>query len=394
MLVKVAIKNFRNFEEWFEFDLQTSKNYEFNAFAVNKNIVKHAMIYGQNGGGKSNLGLAILDITCHLNDMVNASTFSGLNGNYLNANSGSDLAEFKYTFDFNGTEVVYLYGKHNVSHPIYEQLDIDGKCYINIDRRKSGLADIQFKGTESLKKDLTNNSNISVLKYLNSNALLDPTPEAKAFDELMQFVKGMVFFRTLNKRSEHHGVIVEATRISKEIIDAGKLKDFDTFLNESGVECELTQAGAKGDERIEFVFKGNNVEFSLAASSGTQSLGVFYYWWLKLQSNELTFAYIDEFDAFYHHALAKQIVKKLSELNCQTILTTHNTGIMSNDLLRPDCYFEVRGHVKFKDLGLPASKQKEKPGMYPFFSLVDKELRKAHNLEKIYKGLGAAQSNG
>lgn len=392
MLVRVAIKNFRNFEEWFEFDLQTNKNYEFNVFAVDKNIVKHAMIYGQNGGGKSNLGLGILDITCHLNDMANSSTFSGLNSNYLNANSESDLAEFKFTFDFDGVEVIYAYGKHNVSHPVYERLLIDGKPYINIDRRKSGLADILFKGTENLKKDLSNNSSISVLKYINANALLDSTPEAEAFDKLMQFVKGMVFFRTLSKRSEHHGVIVETTRISKEIIDTGKLKDFEKFLNRSGVECELTQAGAIGDERIEFVFNGNNVEFSLAASSGTQSLGVFYYWWLKLQSGELTFAYIDEFDAFYHHALAKQIVKKLSSLNCQTILTTHNTGIMSNDLLRPDCYFEVRGNVKLRNLGLPPNK--EKPGMYPFFSLVDKELRKAHNLEKIYKGLGAAQANG
>lgn len=391
MLVQVALKNFRNFEDWFVFDLQTAKNYEFNAFAVDKNIVKHAMIYGQNGGGKSNLGLGILDITCHLNDMTNASTFSGLNDNYHNANSGSDLAEFKYTFDFDGTKVVYAYGKNNASHTVYERLDINGKTYIDIDRRKSDLADIQFKGTENLKKDLSSNGSISALKYLNANALLDPTPEAKAFENLMQFVKGMVFFRTLSKRSEHHGVIVETTRLSKEIIDAGKLNDFEQFLNASGVECELTQAGAKGDERIEFVFNGKNVEFSLVASSGTQSLGVFYYWWLKLQTGELTFAYIDEFDAFYHHALAKQIVKKLSTLDCQTVLTTHNTGIMSNDLLRPDCYFEVRGN---KGSNAKSKKQQKKPGMYPFFELVDKELRKAHNLEKIYKGLGAEQSNG
>jgi len=56
-------------------------------------------------------------------------------------------------------------------------------------------------------------------------------------------------------------------------------------------------------------------------------------------------------------------------------------------LLRPDCYFEVRGNVSFKDKGVPLDKMKSKPGLYPFFSLVKKDLRKAHNLEKIYKGL-------
>ena len=99
------------------------------------------------------------------------------------------------------------------------------------------------------------------------------------------------------------------------------------------------------------------------------SLGIFYYWWLKLESKSITFAYIDEFDAYYHYSLSKLIVKKLSELDCQTISTTHNLSILSNDLLRPDCYFLMTDKMR------------------PFYDLVDKDLRKAHNLEKIFKGL-------
>lgn len=386
MLVSVSIKNFRNFEDWFEFDLRTSKNYEFNPHTVDKGIVKHAMIYGRNGGGKSNLGLAILDVTCHLNDIASNSSLDSLNSNYLNGNSDGDLAEFVYQFDFSGIEVKYSYGKSAVNTPVYEHLQVNGKTVINIDRRLSGMATFELGGTESLKNDLSS-SPISVLKYVNSNALLDDSPECNGFKQLMGFVKGMVFFRTLNKRSEHHGVEVEAKRISKEIIDAGKLDDFEHFLNDAGVECLLGKIGTVGDERIAFVFDGKKIEFSQVASSGTLSLGIFYFWWLKLKKGELSFAYIDEFDAFYHHKLAKMIVKKLSELPNQTVLTTHNTSIVSNDLLRPDCYFEVRGNIAFKDKGLPLAEVKNKPGLYPFFSLVNKELRKAHNLEKIYKGL-------
>jgi len=386
MLVSVSIKNFRNFDDWFEFDLKTTKNYEFNEHAVANGVVKHAMIYGQNGGGKSNLGLAVLDITCHLNDMASNSALAGLYSNYLNANSCEALAEFKYCFKFDGIDVTYLYGKKDVNTVVYERLEVNGKAYIELDRRISSVAVFELKGTENLKRDLSG-STISALKYVNANAILEDSVEGKAFKCLMSFVKGMVFFRTLSKRSEHHGVEVEIKRISKEIIDAGYLKDFEDFLNESGVECHLAESGPKGDERIDFVFDGRNVEFSLAASSGTQSLGIFYFWWLKLKQGELTFAYIDEFDAFYHHALAKKVVKRLSSLSCQTILTTHNTSIMSNDLLRPDCYFEVKGNVSFRNKGVITDKSGEKPGMYPFFSLVNKELRKAHNLEKIYKGL-------
>jgi hypothetical protein len=309
-----------------------------------------------------------------------------LKSNYLNGNSGNDLAEFVYQFDFSGIKVKYCYGKNSVDTPVYEHLEINDHSVIQIDRRISAIASFSLGGTESLKNDFSN-SPISALKYVNANALLDDSLESNTFKQFLAFVKGMVFFRTLNKSSEHHGVEVEAKRISKEIIDTGKLADFEQFLNDAGVECQLVKIGASGDEKIAFVFDGKRIEFSQVASSGTLSLGIFYFWWLKLNRGELTFAYIDEFDAFYHHTLSKMIVKKLSQLQCQTLLTTHNTSIMSNDLLRPDCYFEVRGNVSFKDKGLPLDKMKNKPGLYPFYSLVEKDLRKAHNLEKIYKGL-------
>ena len=61
-------------------------------------------------------------------------------------------------------------------------------------------------------------------------------------------------------------------------------------------------------------------------------------------------------------------MEKLKETGVQFILTTHNTSIMSNDLLRPDCYFEMtKKHVS----SLSKSTQKE--------------LREAHNIEKMYK---------
>ena len=62
------------------------------------------------------------------------------------------------------------------------------------------------------------------------------------------------------------------------------------------------------------------------------------------------------------------MVETLKKLRCQSILTTHNTSIMSNDLLRPDCYF-IMSATDIK----------------PAYAFTDKELRQAHNIEKMYR---------
>ena len=93
MLSKLKIKNFRNFKDWYDVDFSSSSNYEFSTEAVNDGIVRHGIIYGKNGSGKSNLGLAILDIISHIQD---AKQITSLRDNYTNADSDSNIAEFKY----------------------------------------------------------------------------------------------------------------------------------------------------------------------------------------------------------------------------------------------------------------------------------------------------------
>ena len=59
-------------------------------------------------------------------------------------------------------------------------------------------------------------------------------------------------------------------------------------------------------------------------------------------------------------------LKKLS--NTQVILTTHNTNLLSNDLIRPDCGFIINGK-----------------SINSLNKLTEKEIREAHNLEKLYQ---------
>ena len=79
--------------------------------------------------------------------------------------------------------------------------------------------------------------------------------------------------------------------------------------------------------------------------------------------------FIDEFDAFYHFELSESVERRLREIKgVQIFTTTYNTDLMSNDLLRPDCYFILKDN-KIKAIS----------------DLTEKELRLAHNLQKMYK---------
>ncbi|KJF83157.1 AAA family ATPase [Photobacterium angustum] len=364
MLTKFRVRNFRNFKDWFEVDLNTDRSYEFNNHAIEDNVVKHGAIYGKNGGGKSNLGLAILDITCHLTDVYISSL---LKNNYLNAFSDLELAEFEYHFVFDNQEVVYKYGKFSIESAIYETLTIGGVEVVSIDRRDSEIATYNLVGSENLKNDFTGRT-ISPVKFLKSNALLDHNYMNEIFDKFLSFVSGMVFFRTLTKSQESYGQPVSSSRVSQVIIEQDMLNDFEVFLNNAGVQCKLKQSGSQGEEIIEFDFGDKSIEFSQVASTGTLSLGNFYFWYLKLKSKDITFAYIDEFDAYYHFSLSRLIVQLISETNSQTIITTHNSTLMSNNILRPDCYFVL-----------------DSESLTPLHKLTDRDIRKAHNLEKMYR---------
>lgn len=371
MLKKFRVRNFRNFKDWFEFDFATSKNYEFSTISVDNQTVKHGLIYGKNGCGKSNLGIAITDITSHLIDNINV--IPSLSENYLNADSYEDLAEFSYLFNFGDINVLYEYGKSEPNSIVYENFYVDNELRVSIDRRVSSNAQFNVLGAEHLKSDLSANSNISALKYLNANAVLEPDEkENTAITSFFNFIRGMVFFRTLKDKTESHGQPMTVKRISQAIISSGKLKDFEEFLNESEIKCNLTISGDKGNELIYFDFDNGSLEFSKVASTGTMSLGILYYWLIQLEASELCFAYIDEFDAYYHFELSRAIVKRVNQTNVQTLMTTHNTSLMSNEILRPDCYFEIKDSKQFH-----------------FFDLFDKELRRAHNLEKLYRSLSS-----
>ena len=365
MLTRFEITNFKNFEDTLVFDLTETKKFKFNEECVEDGIVKKALIYGHNGTGKSNLGYAIFDILKHLTTKnVNDEFYR----NYFNANNTESTASFIYEFQFKHGKVRYYYTKEDHATLLKEKLEINDKVFAEVDREKSAKSTINAKGAESLKKDIEN-KHVSIVSYINNNAFLDKrNRDNKAFYEFIDFVENMLFFRSLNDGNAYMGHSVGGKEIDKDIIEHDNVKAFEDFLNRLGVNCKLDVLDVGGLKLLVFEYKNKMIPFYDAASSGTRALALFYFWFQRMQEENIKFIFIDEFDAFYHFELAQNIIKILKEQDIQVILTTHNTSLMSNELLRPDCYFLIN-NSKISNLS----------------NLTVKELREAHNIEKMYK---------
>lgn len=51
----------------------------------------------------------------------------------------------------------------------------------------------------------------------------------------------------------------------------------------------------------------------MIASTGTRSLALFYYWYIRME--QASFVFIDEFDAFYHFELSESVQKRLGKIS-------------------------------------------------------------------------------
>lgn len=362
VLKKFSVENFKGFKEKITFDIGSPSNYGFNSGIIENGCVTKGIIYGINSCGKSNLGLAVMDIITHLTEkqkLLQSYDF------YLNMSGRKSFAEFEYVFSFDEHEVIYRYKKTDVSTLQDESLSIDDREVIYYDFvKKEGFT--LLEGSDTLNAAIVSESPISRVKYVNSNSILLDNTENQVFQKFIDFVNRMLLFYSLDSRG-YEGFTNGTHGISEEIVNSGMVEDFQEFLKENDIIYDLYGCEADGRKVIYCRFENKDTSLFNVASTGTKSLALFYYWYIKMK--KASFVFIDEFDAFYHFELSESVQKRLKEIQgVQIFTTTHNTDLMSNDLLRPDCYFILEDN-KIKAIS----------------ELTEKELRQAHNLQKMYK---------
>jgi len=360
MLTRFSVKNFRGFRDTITLDLNNCGSYHFNEFAIKDGIIKNGIIYGPNGAGKTNFGLAVFDIANHLSHKFKKLDYYE---NFVYAGNHNGLVEFSYSFLFGKAIVEYGYSKDSNGTLRTEYLTVNKASLFKRTQESLELNTILFPINDEKKKLLSQNANnISIVNFLLSSY---PLEEGNCLIKLHDFVDSMLWFRSL-KQNEFIGLETGPAFMEEYIISNNLTSDFSDFLQRiSGQQFDFV-ASTPNDKMLMCRIDNNLVRFNLICSTGTQSLLLLYFWTKRL--NAASFVFIDEFDAFYHYKLSVGICKMLFKLDCQLFLSSHNTRLMNNDLLRPDCNFILNnGEIR------------------QIRECTERELREAHNIEKIYK---------
>lgn len=362
MLAGFEVRNYKNFRDNLQFSLESGKNYEFNEAAIYNGIIKDSVIVGYNAAGKTNLGRAIMDIVINLTDKRKINETSNLF--YSNLYNKDEVVSFVYKFKFDTSFVEYAYEKKNEIQVMRESVRIDGKKVIANDGQ---TCFVKLKGSENLNLDNWDSS-ISLVKYVYANTILDKEDKnCQVFVRFLKFVNQMLLFSSTENLMAV-GANSTGGNMMQDICNLPNgVERLEDFLHEVNLPFKLF-AKDKGEGKTIYCKMGDKeVAFAPLMSSGTRALVFLCLWYL--QREDFAFIFIDEFDAFYHTELSMAVIRKLmSEKNIQVIFTSHNTDIISNELLRPDCYFILEDNT-----------------IQPFCNLTDKSLREAHNLQKMYK---------
>lgn len=359
MLKRFTVSNFKNFESEVVLDFSKTREYSFNNNLIKNGLANKVLIYGENSSGKSNLGAAIMDITNHLTDYNGSNNM--LYAYYINGNTVDDEVKFKYEFLFNEKEIEYVYTKDAYRNLLSEKLYENHNLIFEYNYKTNKFTNrIKESSTIDLSK---RTQNISVIKFIYNNTLNHSNTSPIYL--LMDFVNNMLWFRSL-KENEFMGVMANGEDLNDFIINNRKLNEFEDFLHNCGQNYKLCTIEENGRKVIGVEYRNYKASFFYVSSTGVKTLLLFFYWMNRL--NKISFIYLDEFDAFYHYELSRYILNFVNEKeDTQSVLTSHNSFLIDNELMRPDCY------LLLKDGRLES-----------FANRTNKTIRQAHNLEKMW----------
>lgn len=365
MLKKFTVKNYKNFKDEISLDFSKIAGYQFNKDCLSMGLIGKMLIYGRNATGKTNFGRALLDIERLMYDMSRNGGKSVL----INADSRDDTAKFIYEFKFGNDEVIYKYSRFANAELCDEELSINGNVIFKCDFKNNkfdfqGLNIISAETVNTNRYLIQDNDVLSFLRWLINNTSFSYN---SVLIKLSEYVNKMDLITVGNNRIESS--TIDYSKFFEDLKNPVHLQNFEDFLNLMGIECKLVLKELP-DGQVELYFDHKKlVPFYSTASSGTLALTNLYQ---KIVSKavESSLVYLDEFDAFYHYEMAEKLISffKTKYPKCQFIMTSHNTNLMTNKIMRPDCLFILSSRGTLTAL----------------CDATERELREGHNLEKMY----------
>ena len=202
----------------------------------------------------------------------------------------------------------------------------------------------------------------SVILYMSKDRRFDPDSPVGV---VLHFAYHSLYFMAMWMKDVHIGMIEQEDDVERYIVDNGLVKEFNVFLNEISSR-DIVLSGREG--HLYVVKENGEIPYRTSVSRGMMILCRLYSWVRRCRDRD-ALIYFDDFDDMFHYRTAERAIKWIiSGSNAQCIFVTHNTGLASNDFLRPDCCFMM-----------------DEGNLSSFSSLTDKDIRRGHNLEKMLR---------
>ena len=346
MLCQFSVKNYKSIRDELTFDMLASAISEHNDRVIkdidDEEFLPVSVIYGPNGGGKSNVLKAIQTlITMVLNPILatqNLTKDYSIN-NYpvipflFSDEKKQDPTEFDIFFRTQKTEYKYSIEVCN-NEILFEKLE-----RIKFETGRRSLLLNRENGEISLKGDLQNlKISIGLSKCLPLLSYLGITyMDNEIVHDVIDWFESRICFLNYGNPSLELKMAIDTSEDIKKLV----LK----MIKETDLDIEDYRVEKTGNNEVEVFTKhivdGYKAELNLSEeSSGTKKLFGILPFIAKslLEGNTLV---IDELDAKIHPLLLKHIIElftdmKVNRYGAQLIFTSHDLSTMTSKIFRRD----------------------------------------------------------
>ena len=357
MLSQFTVKNYKSIRDEITFDMQAAAISEHEDRIIEKQgelFLPVSVIYGPNGGGKSNVLEALYTLnskvlrplcaTCEKTECEYKVRKIPVEPFVFSEIAKNKPTEFEIFFQTNIAEYRYiLHVKQD--DVIYESLDrvklSTGRRSALFTRDTEGIVLKSALGKLKISEDIS--STLPLLSYFGitykKNEIIS--------DVLNWFEHSIDFLNYGSPFQELRMAIANSEDAKSLVLDM--IKEMDLDIEDFRVE-------EKDDEHVEVYTKhtvdGYSVELSLSnESSGTKKMFGLLPFIAKSITNGTTLV-IDELDAKIHPILLKYVIMLFNNMNinkkgAQLIFTSHDLSTMNNEVFRRDeIWFVAKGKAQ------------------------------------------------
>lgn len=342
MLCQFSFTNFRSYKDETTFDFQASKLAEFDDSLISSDkasdVLPISVIYGPNGGGKTNLLAALSAVISMVVSPVYELGKTGgsiiiqqkteLMPYIFDDTSKNEPTEFQLFFRANNNEYRYYVAVLNgliVSESLYRKTIGGKKPAFLFDRENENI-----EVGPTIKSKSINTSVNPKMPYISFLAINYSIPE---INEVMGWFESCIIRSYANPVAESQILLTESEDSKKRFIN---------MMNDMGIEISGYRYDKESDQFLLQRVVGNK-EYDIPfinESDGTRKLfAALPVIILALREGRLII--IDELDAKLHPKLLRYVIKlfttpEINKNGAQLLFTSHDLTIMKNTIFRRD----------------------------------------------------------